>query len=86
MDIMKRMSNAQYIQEAADAVVTTRDFCGSESNAIRMVEDDYGIRFTSEERFEIMSRADGTWRESQIQAGARILTPDQRRKAYRDLE
>ena len=80
------MSNAQHIQTAVDTIINTRDFCGDERQALRDVESDNRIRFTTEEKQEIWARVNGTWKESQIAAGAKILTDHQHRAAYAALE
>lgn len=80
------MSNTQHITEAVETIISTRDFCGDEKAALRSVESDRHIRFTEAEKQEIWSKVNGTWKESQVAAGANILTPHERKQACAALE
>jgi len=55
--------------EAAKAVVTTRDFCGDEFDAVRQYADDNGLKFPKAQYNNIIYRADKLWRKYQAQAG-----------------
>ena len=83
---MTNNDNTTAIHTAVDSIITTRDFCGDERACLRQVEIDFGIKFTLEERKEIAGRVAGTWREFQVEAGAKILTADERRSACAALE
>lgn len=78
------MSNP--IDQAVSEILTTRDFCGDEREALRAVESDNGVKFTADERREIWGRVNGTWKESQVAAGAKILSSHERQSACRALE
>jgi hypothetical protein len=80
------MSNQEVITEAVDTILNTRDFCGDERQALRDVQADRKVKLSSDEVAEVWARVNGTWREHQIAAGAKILTPDERAAACRALE
>jgi hypothetical protein len=61
------MTNEQ--EEAIQAVITARDFCGNEKQAVAQVEADNDIEFTSEEKRFIVGQADRRWNESRQVAG-----------------
>lgn len=59
-------------QEIADAVahlITCRDFCGDEVEALRDFEAEYGCEFSVREHLEILERVEAKWRLSQYVAG-----------------
>jgi hypothetical protein len=63
---------ANIIDQAIDAVITTRDFCGNERDAVKQVADDHGI--TDKDVIAKLHRianfrANARWRTFQIKAG-----------------
>lgn len=80
------MSNTQHIQEAVDTILATRDFCGDEQQALRDVQADRRIHFTTAEKKEIWAKVNGTWRECQKACEAKILTSHERQAACKALE
>lgn len=80
------MSNEQHIDQAINEIINTRDFCGDERAALHAVESDHRIRFTPAEKKEIWAKVNGTWKESQVAAGAKILNEHERRAACKALE
>lgn len=72
--------------EAADAIVTARDFCGDERAAAREVFFAQGLAATPRRMRAAFVQADREWRAAQAQAGvARPIGPDERRAIERDL-
>lgn len=63
------MTRDVLIQEIAAAIVTTRDFCGCESEAIDEVFADLGIPRDPSIVSEAYREANGEWRRCQKAAG-----------------
>jgi hypothetical protein len=63
-------TTANRFAEAAHAVITARDFCGDERQALRDWQDDNG-RLTSDERLQVLDLVETIWADSQRQAGVR---------------
>lgn len=76
----------ELIQEAVEAVLATRDFCGNEDEAIEQAGNDLGIIFSGAEIIKIRQQANEAWLVYQRQCGARVLTSAERNKAYADLD
>jgi len=60
------------IDQAIDAVMSARDFCGNERDAVKQIADDHGIA----DKAKIVKlhrianfRANARWRTAQIKAG-----------------
>jgi hypothetical protein len=81
------MNRQELIEEAAVGIVTARDLCGSEKSAIRQVEEDYGIKFTFEEKAAAFDAANAIWRGFQIQAGVtHPLSTFERQDAFNAIQ
>jgi hypothetical protein len=52
------------LEDAASVIVTTRDFCGNEVEALRDWEADHRV-LSDQERFTVVERANQIWRASQ---------------------
>jgi hypothetical protein len=86
------MSNKSYtltdaqIDEVVDLILTTRDFCGDESDALREWRLENNVLITFGDSKEIRRRINAEWASCQVAAGVKKpLTDSQRRKAYADL-
>lgn len=73
------------LNDAVETILNTRDFCGNEREALLDWQDE-NRRLTPEERTSVWAAVEWHWRKSQVEAGATILTADQRRRAYADIE
>ncbi len=83
------MTRSEAIQIAVDQVVTTRDMCGDELQAIRDVQDDLHIRFTPGELGRIAQEVRNVWQDCQAAAGVvpeKRLSMQDRMDAERALE
>lgn len=83
------LPSAAYVAELADAaqaIVTARDFCGDETQALRDWEADNG-RLTEPERQIVRDHAERIWRASQRAAGVtKPITTGERASIERALE
>lgn len=74
------------LNDAAQAIVETRDFCGNENDALNQWQDDNG-KLSPAERAQVRAMADDLWRKSQLDAGVSVpLSKEERAKAYRGIE
>lgn len=74
------------IQDAAYAIVSAREFCGNEREALRDWQGDNGP-LTSAERAAARSEAERIWAGYQLEAGVTLpISPDERREIARILE
>ena len=62
--------NKQHIQDAAQAVIATRDFCGNEIEAIRQYRADYGLPKPAPVD-SIMQKANALWLAGKKAAGVK---------------
>ena len=76
------MSN---IEQAVSEILATRDMCGDEQQCLRDIESELG-KFSATELQEIWAKVNGTWKESQVAAGAKILNSHERDAAHAALE
>ncbi len=58
-----------HIEAAAEAIITTRDFCGNERQAVRDYCSDNNIEFSNNFFCSAIDVADQNWAASQIAAG-----------------
>ena len=81
------MSNINdHLNSAAQAIITARDFCGDEREAVRDYAAENGILFSRDFLIEARRRADAIWAGYQRAAGVKKpLSSCQRRKAYAAL-
>lgn len=81
-------NNESIKQEAIQYLITTYDFNPTMNplKALREFEVDNDVKFTKEERQEILQMFRNEWKKHQKLAGAKPLTPSERMKAFRDLE
>ena len=56
------------LQDLADLIISTRDFCGNEGDAVRQWESDNGRKITREERQAVFAEVNSKWRKSQQSA------------------
>lgn len=56
------------IENAAEAIIATRDFCGNEAEALHEWEADNGS-LTNAQRDDACQLANGLWRKAQAEAG-----------------
>lgn len=62
----------EHIEACAHGVITTRDLCGDEREAINQYASDFNLPYPSgKDLFEIQSKADRMWRSFQQQAGVK---------------
>ena len=66
-----------------EELMTTRDMCGSQPEAIRQWEEDNGRKLTPQERRTAIAMLNSRWREAQTAAGvAHPLSDEERAQAY----
>ncbi|MCH9712688.1 MAG: hypothetical protein K0U20_08710 [Proteobacteria bacterium] len=63
------MKNDNIIEVIADAVITTRDFCGNETEAMLDTAFDMGVRLTAKGRRAVMAVVNNKWADFQKAAG-----------------
>ena len=59
-------------QSAVDRVLTARDFCGNEAEALEDWQDDENIVLNTVERFEILDEVNRQWNAWRKAAGVKI--------------
>lgn len=61
----------EHIETLAEAIVSARDFCGNEREALYDSASDLGIKVTKEIRAAAFAEANKIWSENQRAAGVR---------------
>lgn len=80
------MTITEIIDEVAGAIVTARDFCGNEREAVRDWQADNGIFLSPETIASAFVKANAYWRNSQQEAGVKNpLSAGARAAAFRSL-
>jgi len=73
--------------EAVVAILSARDFCGNEKDALQEVEEENEIIFSKNDKLEIYARVSNEWQVCQQAAGVKHpLTSEERARAFRDIE
>lgn len=74
------------INDAAQVIINTRDFCGNEADALREWQFE-NRKLTAAERKQVWELVERKWRGFQIEAGVLTqLSNEERSKAYADIE
>lgn len=73
------------ISEAAQSIIETRDLCGDEHEALKQWQSD-NRKLTSREIDEVRREVGRQWLSFQRQAGAKVLTSEDRQAAFRDIQ
>lgn len=69
------------LDDAVQTILNTRDFCGDEQEALKdWIAENRPL--STQERMDVWRMVETVWRKSQIQSGAKIISPQQRAKAY----
>lgn len=74
------------VEEIAQAIITARDFCGDERAAALQVFRDAGRDADPKLMARGLVLANRRWRKSQAEAMAKVLSRDERARAFADLE
>lgn len=82
MSSSKEQQKAEAIDQAVDAVITAREFCGNERAAMNEAFEDAGYRASIEDIQQVMSEANKHW--SGWQRGAPISF-EERQQIERDM-
>ena len=65
------VNESDFIKEAANLILNTRDFCGDEVTALNDFANEHNIILDNQMREDILFTANLAWRDSQKAAGVK---------------